>query len=205
MAMPKELAGKSYADMVSSYAGKATATNGTISLPNDRGELRDYPLLTNMHALALFQALRRAAQRAKDAVKLSDYDWELAWHALGWRHWGDRFVMTADAPKGPYPTDLLGVFWDWAADLVSKLDARGTKVAPVPLLYTRSAYEQAARDAWEAMKRLAPEPSVIPPDPGVKPPPGFDDPEKVLPQRPDLSIPWWLLAAAAYFILKDKR
>lgn len=179
--MPKSVAGATYGAMASALADAARKINGVVSVPGSDGTPKSYPKITNAHALAIFQALRRGGGRsAGDAITVNEWSWQLAWSALGWKKWGDKFVMTKAQASAPYPTSLLGVYWDQVHDSAAALDASKTVVRPLPLDYSWAAYEQAARDAWEAMRRLeatksasAPLPFPIPdkpPPPPITPP-----------------------------------
>lgn len=186
------VSGSSYRDMVAKVARSAADLNGTVQ---DAGETM--PRMTNAHALALFQALRRALARSK--IELSESGWELAWLALGWVQPGDKFIMTKEHAKSAYPSNMLGPLWGFAYTAADQLDAAHAKLAPLYLPVQYSDYEQAARDSWETMKRLYPNgvPSPVPRPPGTQPPPDVEVPnpgiEPPVPRLPDASGVGFLL------------
>lgn len=203
--MPTQVAGATYGAMASAIADAARKINGTVSVPGSDGTPKPYPKLTNAHALAIFQALRRGGGRsAGDAITVNEWAWQLAWSAFGWKKWGDKFVMTKAQAAAPYETSLLGVYWDQVHDSAAALDASKTVIRPLPLDYSWAAYEQAARDAWEAMRRLqktdTPTPvqtSAMPPIAPVPLPPPVRPPDMTpvpVPKKTNWLI-WVLLGA----------
>jgi hypothetical protein len=153
--MPKSVTGVTYGAIASAIADAARKINGTVEVPGSNGVARLYAKLSNAHALAIFQAMRHGGARsAGTAITVNEWSWQLAWAALGWKNWGDKFIMSKEHAAKPYPTALLGVFWDQVHDSAAALDAAKTVVRALPLDYSYAAYEQAARDAWEAMRRL---------------------------------------------------
>lgn len=124
-------------------------TNGNVRIPDEDGTV--LPKLTNGQIIALATAWKRAAARSKAPSWPAWFDITVA--ALGWTKPGDRFVMTRAHAAAIAPPELLVMFWAATKELAARLDATGTKRAPLIVSYAWSGYEQAARDAWQTMQR----------------------------------------------------
>lgn len=120
---------------------------GTVRIPDDDAA---WPALSNGELVALAVAWKRAAARSKAPTWPQWYD--LVVSGLGWHQDGDRFVMSLDHMKAPAPPSTLKLFWLTTGDLAEQLDGAGTVLRPLIVDWSRSAYEQAARDAWTQMK-----------------------------------------------------
>jgi hypothetical protein len=149
--MPKSVTGASYDAMRVKLVMAADAANGRFEDEDAEGPLI-VPRLSNAHAVAIWQALRRAGARAPAPIVLAGERWSLEWFAYGWESLGDRFVVTREQAAKPYPEDALVLFWDFVRELCTNLDAQHTVVRALPLDYSFAAFEQGARDGWEAMK-----------------------------------------------------
>ncbi len=180
MALPSRFTGDSYAAILDRQLAELGTVNGrrpAAELPEPlRGGF--VPALSNGQAVALIQAWRRAAARGKVRWPL----WvDLEAYALGQRSGPEeRFIMTRAHRRAPLPDEALALLWSSLGRLALDLDDSSTVLRPVDVAWTDAAYEQGARDTWEAIKGAAPKlplpKSPAPPPPTMpEAPPGFGD------------------------------
>lgn len=135
------------------------------------------PRATNAQLASLTLAWRRAASRSKVAWPI----WrDIADAILGRLNEGDRFDMSTTRQSAQADDDVLLLVWQHTSDLAAKLDDSRAVVRPLTTSSGKAAYEQLARDAWEAIKSdrdkdasSSSETSWIPPIdklPDIKPP-----------------------------------
>jgi hypothetical protein len=179
--LPTRFAGDSYAATLDAQIKALGAANGNRPLPEMPAPLRGgfVPQLSNGQAVALIQSWRRAAARGRVTWPL----WvDLEAYALGQRVEGDRFDMSRSHRQAALPDDALALLWSSLAQLAIDLDDSSTVLRPVEVAWTDAAYEQGARDTWEAIKehaRKLPPPPTPPrapvPEIPKEAPPGFGD------------------------------
>ncbi len=197
---PSAFGGGDYKAAVAEIAAYAVAVNGKVEQPDESGEPTEYARLTCGQAVAIFMGIVRAL--ARSTIKLSEYDWELCWLAMGWRQDGDRFKTTKEHALSAFPVESLSVFWDFCEDAGTHLDTSAAKRAPIFCNFTMAGYEEGLRQAWQAMKRIRGEATpvalvehttdLIPPIPKV--PPELEEPAK----GPSVDGSWlWLLLLLA--------
>jgi len=153
MALAKSYSGAGY---VPGYAGisaqvfqDADRNNGKVMIPGPEGGMY-WPRLSNGQIAALAMAWKRAASRSK-APSWPDW-YPIVNAALGWEKKGDRYIMTAERAAAPAAPELLEFFWRSSDELAKRLDAAGTKRAPLIVDWSFATYEAAARDAWQQMQ-----------------------------------------------------
>lgn len=184
--LPREVHGATYDAARVALVNAADRVNGRAVVDDPDGT-RNVPRLANGHAMAIFQALRRAGARAKRAVVIPEARWQLAWFAYGWESWGDRFAVSKVDAMAPYDENMLPDFWDFVEDFCLDLDAQDTVVRPLYLDTSYTAYQQGARDAWEAMKAF--DPNAVSPIPGAPGGPPMPDHPPDVPTPPLPVIP----------------
>lgn len=155
---------------------------GALSTANGV-DATDAPRISNGEAAALLKAWRWASTRSKRPWG----GWyELTLTALGWTKPGDRFVMTKEHARAPYPAPEA--VWNWTSAVARDLDDARTVVRPLPLDWTMQSYREAAHDAWLTMQADKGQALPLPPIPKEPPPPPFKPPV------PGANgFPWWLL------------
>lgn len=141
--------GDAYVAIEKAIFFEADRVNGNVVVPDGQGGVR-VPRLSNAQVLAIVQGWRRAAARSRAPQWPESVDLALA--ALGWRKAGDRFDMTDEHMRESAPPELLAMLWAATKSLAERLDGSATKVAPVYLVWTRSGYEEAARQTWRTMQ-----------------------------------------------------
>lgn len=178
MALPKSVSGSTYWKMHRLLMQAVSTANGS----DDVG----MPRLSNGEAAAVLKAWRWASTRSKQPWQ----GWyELTLTALGWSKPGDRFVMTPEHARAPYPAPEA--VWNWTAAIARDLDDSKTVVRALPLDWTMQSYREAAHDAWLRMQADKGQALPLPPIP--------KEPPKVPPELtpPPVSgrgaFPWWLL------------
>lgn len=210
MTWPTKIEGSSYSLIWERLYDVAARENGTRPPSDvDHAERLDWPQdkpvprLSNGEVVALIRGWRRAA--ARSSVRFTLW-YELMIAAYGWRAEGDKFIMPPGSPvdvakrhaREPYPFELLDLVWAWTMRLAGELDAAQTKIGPLFLDFSWSAYEAGAREAWEQMQRergLQPKPAPEQPEPEPEP--------SATPSATGSSWLWLLVAAA--FLLGRKR
>ena len=178
--LPTRYAGDSYAAILDAQITALGKANGVRPLPEMPAPLRGgfVPQLSNGQAVALIQSWRRAAARGRVTWPL----WvDLEAYALGQRQSIDeRFDMSRAFRQSAMPDEGLALLWASIAQLAVDLDDSSTVLRPVDVAWTDAAYEQGARDTWEAIKDHArkvpvPTPPRAPVPEVPKPPPGSGD------------------------------
>lgn len=181
MTLPTTYKGSTYVEAWTALRDAAGRENGLEALAEMPDPLTGgfVPRLSNGQAVALVQAWRRAAARGQVTWPV----WaDLASYALGRIEGTERFDMSQAHARAPLDAAGLALVWSATAELASDLDAGGTIVRPLVVTWTRGTYEQAARDAWETIKRerAEAESAARVPGPLLPPPqPNPDDPPKV--------------------------
>jgi hypothetical protein len=200
--LPSKIDGTSYVAQWQRLNDRAADANGVDPVQLEAPLAGGFaPRLSNLEALAICQAWRRAGARTASRAgavtsMVGVYELELA--ALGWQKEGDKFKVWSNAPGWPgSPFDdgstwLLGhAWWVWV-NVATELDERGTKIAPLYLDLTKQGYERAAREVYSRMLNDGPPGSMLPPLPD-EPPPSPIDPGDILPRTPGLPLWMWLL------------
>lgn len=192
--IPSTFAGDSWAQLKAQLFYAVDTATGRVLVSDAQGG--EYlPDLTNGQAMALLQAWRKTLRAWKQPMPGAL--WPALWYlVLGYQVAGDKFdVSIARAQLKAEPAVVAGVwaFIDYATEQLDRTPAAKPRTLGIDFSY--SAWDRAARDAYEQLKlerAASKRSSTAAPKKKrkvkVPMPPGIDDPEVELPDEDELPV-----------------
>lgn len=159
-----------------------------------------WPAVSNAHALAIAQSLKKLLKANKESVPASAWP-ELWYFALGYQKPGDKFNMTTAHANAPAPDIVVESLWEFVSHATTRLDLKKALPRLLVLDLSHRGYQRAADDAYAQLKKDRAGKIIVPPIPDPTNPPPLPTPPlpKVpgLPRARDLGLLLLLLVVAA--------